>query len=198
MNKVRSYQKFTGSDNDEVEGEKNKAQTNPKHFLKRESHSLYCLCAILFLWMVFICEEFRKGSAESWSWGGKTQAPVQAGTTKAAWQKRSWGGLGSGPTWMWATNLCSWQRQPTASWAAWGKVSAAGWGRWSCLSAQPWWGHTQQKCQALLCWDGLEGASCPHKRLCTQGTWVCSMGLQKTQTDTKGATSRKWEMTKPS
>lgn len=105
-----------------------------------------------------------RGGAESWTGGGKTPAPVQAGTTVKHLGKEKLGGLGSGPSWTWATNLCSWQRQQTVSWAAQGSVGSRP-GRWSCLSAQP---HpAAMPGPAPLGWAGLEGASCPHKRLCT-------------------------------
>lgn len=71
-------------------GEKNKAQTNPKHFLKRESHSLYCLCVILYT-----CERFssvRNSGRKSLNLGRKNPGTsTSCDNCKAAWQKRTWG-----------------------------------------------------------------------------------------------------------
>lgn len=91
------------------------------------------MCHSFHLWTVLIYENSGRGSAESWTWGGKTQAPVQAGTTvKQLGKKRTWG-FG-----IWTKlnrshqPVLLWQRQQTASWAA-ETVRAAGWGRWCCL-----------------------------------------------------------------
>lgn len=174
---------------------KKQSTNQPQTFLKktkRESNSLQCLCAILFT-----CEWFSsmrnsgRGGAESWNWGGKTPAPVKAGTIVKQPGKKRPGGLGSAPSWTWATNLCSWQGQQTGQYPGLQEaVSAAGWGRGSRIL--PLHSHSQQQCQALLRWDGLEGASCAHERLCSRGLALLDGAEKEAKRHKRGRILQVW------